>query len=405
MPPAPSTIAPPPARTTSHPTYSIASIPADGIGPEVISAGIKVLQTLATTFATFSFTFTHYDWSSTTYKQLGYYIPPDGLAQLRTHNAILFGAVGDQSVPDHISLWGLRLAICQPLQQFANVRPTRILKGVTSPLSSCQGSDAAAKKLDWVIVRENSEGEYAGQGGRSHVSQPWETATEVSIFTRHGVERIMQFAFEVAASRPRKKLTVVSKSNAQRNGMVLWDEVAVAVAKEYPTVEVDKMLVDAMTCRMVLQPESIDTVVATNLHADILSDLAAALAGSIGIAPTSNLDPTRARPSMFEPIHGSAWDIAGKGVANPVGTFWTCVEMLRWLGEDEAAVVLMEAVEGVMGAGVKTRDLGGTSGTEEVTLEVCKEIERLGAGRVKGKGKGEVKGGANGHVVVNGEVK
>ena len=201
----------------------------------------------------------------------------------------------------------------------------------------------------------------------------------------------MRFAFEVAKGRPRRKLTVVTKSNAQRNGMVLWDEVAKEVQRDYPDVEVDKMLVDAMTCRMALQPESIDTIVATNLHADILSDLAAALAGSIGIAPTSNLDPTRKNPSMFEPIHGSAWDIAGKGVANPVGTFWTCAEMVRWLGEEEAADTLMEAVERVMGEGVKTKDLGGSSNTDEVTRATCECIEKIGR-------KGKANGSANGQL-------
>ncbi len=252
-----------------------------------------------------------------------------------------------------------------------------MLRGVTSPLAACQGSRENERKLDWVIVRENSEGEYAGQGGRTHLSQPWEVATDVSIFTRVGIERIMRFALAVARGRTRRKLTVVTKSNAQRYGMVLWDEVASATSKEYPDVEVDTMLVDAMTCRMVLQPDSIDTIVASNLHADILSDLAASLAGSIGIAPTSNLDPTRQNPSMFEPIHGSAWDIAGQGVANPVGTFWTCAEMVRWLGEREAADCLMEAVERAMERGVKTRDLGGRSGTVEVTDAVCKEIAEV----------------------------
>ncbi|KAK4947666.1 hypothetical protein LTR10_013612 [Elasticomyces elasticus] len=374
-------VAPPPSETK----YNIASIPADGIGPEVISAGIKVLNSLAQTFNTFSFTFEHFDWSSDTYLETGRYIPEGGLDSLRKFHAILFGAVGDLRVPDHISLWGLRLAICQPFQQYANVRPTRVLKGVTSPLSSCQ---ADPKKLDWVIIRENSEGEYAGHGGRSHTNQPWEVATDVSIFTRHGAERLLRFAYETAKSRPRKKLTFVTKSNAQRNGMVLWDDVQKVVAKDYPDVETDKMLVDAMTCRMTLQPETVDTVVATNLHADILSDLAAALAGSIGIAPTSNLDPTRQNPSMFEPIHGSAWDIAGKGVANPVGTFWTCAEMVRWLGQEEAAEVLMEAVENVLGQGVKTRDLGGKAGTEEVTEKVCEEIRQIGKQRGLGsKGK------------------
>ena len=256
------------------------------------------------------------------------------------------------------------------------MRPTKVLRGLSSPLRKCPPGS-----LDWIIIRENSEGEYAGQGGRTHVGQPWEVATEVSIFTRHGIERLMRFAFEVARSRKRKKITVVTKSNAQRNGLVLWDEVAKIVAKDFPDVECDKMLVDAMTTRMVLQPQSLDTIVATNLHADILSDLAASLAGSIGIAPTSNLDPTRQNPSMFEPIHGSAFDITGKGVANPVATFWTCVEMLRWLGEDDVAERLLECIENVCEAGVKTRDLGGTAGTNEVTEAVCEEIGRMmGAG-------------------------
>jgi isocitrate/isopropylmalate dehydrogenase len=268
------------------------------------------------------------------------------------------------------------------------VRPTKILRGIESPLRKATTGD-----LDWVIIRENSEGEYAGQGGRSHKGQPWEIATEVSIFTRHAVTRLIKFAFEVAQKRDKKHITVVTKSNAQRNGMVMWDEIASEVAKDFPDVKVEKMLVDAMTCRMVLQPGSLDTIVATNLvcraaqiwwkrltdcvqHADILSDLAAALAGSIGIAPTSNLDPTRQNPSMFEPIHGSAFDITGKGIANPVGTFWTAAEMLRWLGEETAADKLLDCVEAVCGKGVLTRDLGGSANTKEVTDAVCEEIKR-----------------------------
>ncbi|KAE9973532.1 hypothetical protein BLS_009288 [Venturia inaequalis] len=359
-----------PSTVNQIPTYKIASIPADGIGPEVIEAGIEVLKKLSQTLGTFNLEFKNFDWSSETYKKLGKYIPDGGLDELRKFDAILFGAVGAPDVPDHISLWGLRLAICQPFQQYANVRPTKVFRGTQSPLRNCKAGD-----LDWVIVRENSEGEYAGQGGRSHIGKPWEIATEVSIFSRHGIERIMRFAFEAAQKRPRKKLTVVTKSNAQRNGMVLWDEVAKDVAREFPDVEVDKMLVDAMTVRMTLHPESIDTIVATNLHADILSDLAAALAGSIGIAPTSNLDPTRENPSMFEPIHGSAFDITGLGVANPVGTFWTAVEMLAWLGEEDASRTLLECVENVCEQGILTKDLGGTAKTKDVTEAVCREIE------------------------------
>ncbi|KAI1348656.1 hypothetical protein F5Y01DRAFT_306627 [Xylaria sp. FL0043] len=358
-----------PSALFASKSYSIASIPADGIGPEVVEAAIEVLNSLAETLGTFTFNFTHYDWSSDTYKKTGKYIPHGGLEQLRKHDAILFGAVGAPDVPDHISLWGLRLAICQPFQQYANVRPTKVFRGTQSPLRNCKAGD-----LDWVIVRENSEGEYAGQGGRSHVGKPWETATEVAMFTRHAVERIMRFAFETARSRPRKLLTVVTKSNAQRNGMVLWDEIAAEVAKDFPDVTQDKMLVDAMTCRMVLKPESLDTIVATNLHADILSDLAAALAGSIGIAPTSNLDPTRQNPSMFEPIHGSAFDITGLGVANPVATFWTSAEMLAWLGEEDASRKLLDSVERVCEKGIVTADLGGTAKTADVTQAVIEDI-------------------------------
>ncbi|EME84488.1 uncharacterized protein MYCFIDRAFT_135374 [Pseudocercospora fijiensis CIRAD86] len=360
-----------PIAISDNQEYKIATIPADGIGPEVIDAGVEVLKVLSEASGSFSLKFQNYDWSSETYKKTGKYIPDEGLVSLKQHDAILFGAVGAPDVPDHISLWGLRLAICQPFQQYANVRPTKILKGTQSPLRNANTGD-----LDWVIIRENSEGEYAGQGGRSHRGQPWETSTEVSIFTRHAVTRLIRFAYETAQKRPKKHLTVVTKSNAQRNGMVMWDEIAAEVAREYPDVHTDKMLVDAMTCRMVLQPNSLDTIVATNLHADILSDLAAALAGSIGIAPTSNLDPTRQNPSMFEPIHGSAFDITGKGVANPVATFWTAAEMLRWLGEEEAADRLLECIEDVCGQGILTKDLGGSANTKEVTEAVIQAIRK-----------------------------
>ncbi|KAL8746035.1 MAG: hypothetical protein Q9190_001902 [Brigantiaea leucoxantha] len=356
--------------------YDIASIPGDGIGPEVVEAGIQILQKIAAVTEELDFRFHRFDWSSALYKTTGQYIPDGGLEALKKFDAIIFGAVGDRGVPDHISLWALRLAICQPFQQYANLRPTRILRGTTSPLR-----DIRPSALDWLIVRENTEGEYAGQGGRTHVGTPWEVATEVSIFSRHCIERLMRFAFQCAQGRKKKKITIVTKSNAQRYGLVLWDEVATTVAKEFPEVEMDRMLVDAMTVRMTLHPETLDTIVATNLHADILSDLAAALAGSIGIAPTSNIDPTREYPSMFEPIHGSALDIAGKGVANPVGMFWTVAEMLRWLGHENTADGVMECVENVCEAGIKTEDLSGSAKTKDVTQAVCEEIGRvLGAG-------------------------
>jgi tartrate dehydrogenase/decarboxylase / D-malate dehydrogenase len=351
-------------------TYRIAAIPGDGIGREVISAGVKVLATAAERDRGFKLTFDHFDWGSDYYRRHGIMMPANGRDLIRHHDAIFFGAVGAPDVPDHITLWGLRLAICQPFDQYANVRPTRILPGIVSPLSG-----VTAKDLDWVIVRENSEGEYSGNGGRVHVGLPEEVATETSIFTRTGVTRIMRFAFKLAQSRPRKLLTVVTKSNAQRHGMVLWDQIAAEVALEFPNVTWDKMLVDAMTVRMTLKPASLDTVVATNLHADILSDLASALSGSIGVAPTANLNPERTFPSMFEPIHGSAFDITGKGVANPIGTFWSAVMLLDHVGEPTAAKRLMRAIERVTAdSRCHTPDLGGTARTDDVTAAVCEAL-------------------------------
>jgi tartrate dehydrogenase/decarboxylase/D-malate dehydrogenase len=347
-------------------TFRIAAIPGDGIGREVIAAGVEVLETCAGRDGGFQLAFDHFDWGSARYKKTGAFMPPDGLDLIKGHDAILFGSAGAPDVPDHITLWGLRLAICQPFDQYANVRPTRILEGIVSPLRAVTGPE-----LDWVIVRENSEGEYAGVGGRVHRGLPEEAATDVSMFTRSGVVRIMRFAFALARSRPRKLLTVVTKSNAQRHGMVMWDEIAAEVAREFPDVTWDKMLVDAMTMRMTLKPHTIDTVVATNLHADILSDLAAALAGSLGIAPTANLNPERKFPSMFEPIHGSAFDLMGQGIANPIGTFWSGVMMLDHLGEPAAASRLMRAIERVTAdPSLHTPDLGGKARTADVTAAV-----------------------------------
>ena len=351
-------------------TYRIATIPGDGIGKEVIPAGRQVLEALAAAGAGFGLAFTDFDWGGDHYRRHGLMMPADGLAALRDMDAILFGSAGDPDIPDHITLWGLRLKICQGFDQYANVRPTRILPGIDAPLKRCRPQD-----LDWVIVRENSEGEYAGVGGRAHQGHPIEVATDVSMMTRTGVQRIMRHAFRLAQARPRKLLTVVTKSNAQRHAMVMWDEIAAEIAGEFPDVRWDKELVDAMTARMVNRPASIDTVVATNLHADILSDLAAALAGSLGIAPTGNIDPERRYPSMFEPIHGSAFDIMGQGVANPVGTFWSCVMLLEHLGEPAAAARLMAAIEAVTAdPALHTRDLGGRATTAQVTQAVCARL-------------------------------
>ena len=343
-------------------SYRIASIPGDGIGNEVIPAGLEVLSALSSSGG-FRIEASHFDWSSERYKNTGAYIPPGGLEALKAYDAILFGAVGAPDVPDHVSLWGLRLPICQGFDQYANLRPSRLLPGINSPMRN-------AGDIDWVIVRENTEGEYSGAGGRVHPKLSNEVAVEVSTFTRSGVERIHRYAFELARKRARKHLTLVTKSNAQRHGMVLWDEIFYEVAPEYGDVQTDRILVDAATTRMVLKPAAIDVMVASNLHADILSDLAAALSGSLGIAPTANLNPERIFPSMFEPIHGSAFDITGKGIANPIATFWTVSMMLEHLGEPTAAARLMKAIESVTRARVFTPDLGGKARTTDVTRAV-----------------------------------
>jgi tartrate dehydrogenase/decarboxylase/D-malate dehydrogenase len=355
-------------RSASRREYRLAVIGGDGIGPEVIEAGLEVLATLGRAHPSLSFVLTRHDWNSERRLRTGRYFPEGALLELRSFDAILFGAVGSRDVPDHESLWGLRLPIVQGFDQYANVRPARVLPGVRSPLSG-------GAAIDWVIVRENSEGEYAGHGGRAHRGLPIEVGTETAVFTRAGVERIHRFAFELARKRPRKRLTLVTKSNALRFGMVLWDEVFHEVAADYPDVAVDRELVDAATARMVKRPESLDVLVATNLHADILSDLAAALSGSLGVAPTANLNPERVFPSLFEPIHGSALDIAGRGIANPIGTFWTIVLMLEHLGEMEASAALMRAIERVTSTGLHTPDLGGTATTLAVTRAVCEAID------------------------------
>lgn len=353
--------------------YRIAAIPGDGIGAEVVAAGLEVFRALEECQDGLKLNVESFPWGSDYYRQHGRMMAEDGLERLRGFDAIYFGSAGDPGVPDHVTLWGLRLAICQGFDQYANVRPARLLPGIRSPLEGC-GPD----KLDWVIVRENTEGEYSGAGGRVHRSQPHEVGLDVSVFTRTGVTRILRFAFELARQRPRKKLTLVTKSNAQRHAMVMWDDIHAEVKGDYGDVDSDKELVDAMTTRMVLKPQTIDVVVATNLHADILSDLAAALTGSIGIAPTGNLNPEGRFPSMFEPIHGSAFDITGKGIANPIGSFWTGVLMLEHLGEAGAAARLMAAIERVTRVGdVLTPDLGGNATTEEVTDAVCQSL--LGA--------------------------
>ncbi|MDH5557660.1 MAG: tartrate dehydrogenase [Alphaproteobacteria bacterium] len=351
-------------------TYKIAAVPGDGIGTEVIAAGVEVLHALAEREGGFAFEVETFPWGADYYMEHGQMMPDNGRDLLKPFDAIYFGSAGDPRIPDHITLWQFRLNICQGFDQYANVRPTRVLPGVKCPLA-----DVGPGDFDWVIVRENSEGEYAGVGGRAHQGHPHEVGVDVSVFTRDGVERIQRFALELARSRPRKQLTLVTKSNAQRHGMVMWDAVFEDIKGDYPDVTTDKMLVDAMTARMVLNPKSLDTIVATNLHADVLSDLAAALSGSLGIAPTANLRPEGDYPSMFEPIHGSAFDIMGKGIANPIGSFWSAQMMLDHLGEKAAAGRLMTAIERVTAAGeVMPRDLGGNATTAQVTDAVIGAI-------------------------------
>ncbi|MDC0456950.1 tartrate dehydrogenase [Alphaproteobacteria bacterium] len=346
--------------------YKIAVIPGDGIGTEVINSGVEVLKALSKTEDNLPMEFTDFDWGSDYYRKNGVMMPEDGLEILKDFNSIYFGSAGDPNIPDHITLWGLRLKICQGFDQYANLRPVRLLPGISSPLKGIKEKD-----IDWSFIRENSEGEYSGIGGRSHKGYSHDTAMDITLFTRQGVERIQRFAFEIARSRPRKSLTLVTKSNAQRHGMVMWDEIFKEISQDYRDITTDKMLVDAMTTRMVLDPQSIDTVVASNLHADILTDLAASLSGSMGIAPTANLDPDKRHPSMFEPIHGSAFDIMGQGIANPIGSYWSAVMMLENLGELKASQKLMSAIEKLTSnQKVLPRDLGGNSSTKDVTKAI-----------------------------------
>ncbi|UJW32874.1 tartrate dehydrogenase [Saccharothrix sp. AJ9571] len=354
-------------------TFRIAAIPADGVGREVVAAGREVLDALASESASaFTFDWTEFDWGCDYYHRTGRMMAEDGLDRLKEFDAVYFGAVGWPSVPDHVSLWGLRLAVCQGFDQWANVRPVRFLPGVTSPLRK-----AAEVPLDWVVVRENSEGEYAGLGGRNLAARgPGnEVAIQSSLFTEAGCERIIRYAFELAATRERKHVTSVTKSNAQQFGMVLWDDVFRRVAAEYPHVGSDNCLVDAMAARFVLRPEDLSVVVASNLHADILSDLGSALAGSLGLAASANYNPERRFPSMFEPVHGSAPDIAGQGVANPIGAIGSAALMLGHLGLPAEAARVERAIEATTAAGVLPRDLGGTASTQEIALAV---IDSLG---------------------------
>ncbi|MFC3994371.1 tartrate dehydrogenase [Nocardiopsis sediminis] len=352
--------------------FRIASIPGDGVGAEVVAAGRSVLDALASASSgTLSFTWEEFPWGSDYHARTGKMIADDGPELLRGFDAVYFGAVGWPTVPDHVSLWGLRLRLCQGFDQWANVRPVQFLPGITSPLRA-----ADTTPLDWVVVRENSEGEYGGFGGRNFAGRGpgGEIAVQSAVFTEVGCERIIRFAFDLARTRERRKVSSVTKSNAQQYGMVLWDEVFTRVAADYPDVETESVLVDAMAAKFVLRPEDLSVVVASNLNADILSDLGSALAGSLGLAASANLNPERRYPSMFEPVHGSAPDIAGQGICNPIGAIGSAALMLDHFGLSAEATRVRTAIAATCAAGTLTRDVGGTALTKDVTAAVIDHL-------------------------------
>ena len=353
-------------------TRRIAVIPGDGIGKEVVPEGIRVLDRLAErSGGELAFEYESFPWGCEYYLETGRMMDDDGLERLASFDAIYFGAVGWPTVPDHIALWGLRLAICQGFDQYACIRPVQLLPGITSPLR-----DATEERLDWVVVRENTEGEYAGIGGRNLASRGGdrEVAIQSALFTAQGCQRIIRYAFELARTRKRKKVTSITKSNAQQYAMTLWDETFAQVSSEYPDVEAEQGLVDAMAARFVSHPETLEVVVASNLFGDILSDLGSALAGSMGIAASANVDPQRRHPSMFEPVHGSAPDIAGQGIANPIAAIWTVALMLDHLDLKDEAASVMDAIRATTAAGVLTPDLGGSATTVEVGNAVLSHL-------------------------------
>jgi tartrate dehydrogenase/decarboxylase/D-malate dehydrogenase len=349
-------------------TYRIATIPGDGIGKETVPEGMRVLDAVARKRG-FAFEWQHFDWSCERYAQTGAMMPEDGLAQIKGHDAIFFGAVGFPNVPDHVSLWGLLIPMRRGFQQYVNLRPVRLMPGITSPLAGRNAGD-----IDFWIVRENTEGEYSSVGGRMFEGTDNEMVIQESIFTRRGVDRILRYAFELARSRPKKHLTSATKSNGIAITMPYWDERVKAISAEYADVTADQYHIDILTAHFVQHPDWFDVVVGSNLFGDILSDLGPAVTGTIGIAPSANLNPERAFPSLFEPVHGSAPDIAGKGVANPIGQIWSGAMMLDHLGHPDAAADVVRAIETVLTSGPRTREIGGAAGTEEVGKAIAAAI-------------------------------
>jgi tartrate dehydrogenase/decarboxylase/D-malate dehydrogenase len=351
------------------PVLRIASIPGDGIGREVTPAALAVLHHVSRR-AGLTLEVVEHPWGCDYYRETGRMMAPGGLDELRPCDAIYLGAIGHPSVPDHVSVWELILPIRQRFDQYVNLRPMRLLPGVATPLAGRTAAD-----IDMVCVRENSEGEYAGVGGRVHRGTADEVAEQTGIFTRRGIERIVRYAMSVARLRPRKLLASATKSNALQHSMVLWDEVVDQVAPDFPDVTVRKYHVDALAARMVTSPATLDVIVASNLFGDILTDLGAAVSGSLGVAPGANLNPERAFPSMFEPIHGSAPDIAGKGIANPIGAIWAGALMLDHLGHRDLHDVIVNGIEQVLTEGrVRTPDLGGTAGTKEMANAIVAAV-------------------------------
>jgi tartrate dehydrogenase/decarboxylase/D-malate dehydrogenase len=349
-------------------TYKIAVIPGDGIGNEVVPEGIRVLEAAAQK-AGIRFAWDHFDWSCERYAATGAMMPDDGLERIRHHDAIFLGAVGFPSVPDHVSLWGLLIPIRRQFKQYVNLRPVRLMPGIASPLAGRKTGE-----IDFWIVRENNEGEYSSVGGRFNEGTDDELVIQESIFSRRGVDRILRFAYELAQKRPRKHLTSATKSNGIAITMPYWDERVKAMASHYPEVTTDQYHIDILTAHFVQHPDRFDVVVGSNLFGDILSDLGPAVTGTIGIAPSANLNPEREFPSMFEPVHGSAPDIAGAGIANPIGQIWSGAMLLDHLGHHDAAEAVVAAIETVLTNGPRTRDIGGNASTREVGAAIAAAI-------------------------------
>jgi tartrate dehydrogenase/decarboxylase / D-malate dehydrogenase len=349
-------------------SYKIATIPGDGIGKEVVPEGIRVLDAAAARFG-FSLAWDHLPWSCEHYAKTSRMMPEDGLQQIRRHDAIYLGAVGFPGVPDHVSLWGLLIPIRREFQQYANLRPVRLMPGIQSPLAGRATGD-----IDFLVVRENTEGEYSDVGSRRHEGTPDEEAVQESRFTRKGVDRILKFAFEKALGRKARHVTSATKSNGICITMPYWDERFAAMAREYPDVRTDQYHIDILAAQFVLHPQWFDVVVGSNLFGDILSDLGPAVTGTIAIAPSANLNPEREFPSMFEPVHGSAPDISGQGIANPIGQIWAGAMMLEHLGQKAAGDAIVSAIEMVLREGPRTRDIGGTAKTADVGKAIAQII-------------------------------